>query len=55
MVSNDHLEEVAARLDRMRSVPLLKPATAAALAPVDERTYRAGLLGANERGLYRPL
>ncbi|HYA02289.1 MAG TPA: hypothetical protein VEI04_04165 [Syntrophobacteria bacterium] len=54
MVSRDQLEAIAARLDRMRSVPLLKPNMAAVLAPVDARTYRAGLLGANERGLYRP-
>jgi len=55
MASSDHLEAIAVRLDRMRSVPLLKSAMAARLAPVDERTYRAGLLGADERGLYRPL
>lgn len=54
MVSRDRLEAIATRLDRMRPVPLVKPNIAAALAPVDERTYRAGLLGANERGLYRP-
>jgi hypothetical protein len=54
MVNSDKLEAIAARLDRMRSVPLLKPDMSAALAPVDERTYRAGLLGANEQGLYRP-
>jgi hypothetical protein len=54
MVSNDQLEVIAARLDRLRSVPLVKPDMAAHLAPVDERTYRAGLLGADDRGLYRP-
>jgi hypothetical protein len=54
MVNNDKLEAIAARLDRMRPVPLLKPDMSAGLAPVDERTYRAGLLGANEQGLYRP-
>ena len=54
MASNDHLETIAARLDRMRPVPLVKPDMEARLAPVDERTYRSGLLGADERGLYRP-
>jgi hypothetical protein len=54
MVNNDKLEAIAARLDRMRPVPLLKPEMCAGLAPVDERTYRAGLFGANEEGLYRP-
>lgn len=55
MASNDHLEAIALRLDRMRPVPLVKPDMEARLAPVDKRTYRAGLLGADERGLYRPL
>jgi len=55
MASNDHLEAIAVRLDRMRPVPLVKPDMEARLAPVDERTYRAGLLGADDRGLYRPL
>jgi len=54
MTSDDHLEAIAVRLDRMRPVPLVQPAVVSNLAPVDERTYRAGLLGADERGLYRP-
>jgi hypothetical protein len=54
MASDDHLEAIAARLDRTRSVPLVKPDMETRLAPVDERTYRGGLLGADERGLYRP-
>jgi hypothetical protein len=54
MVSSVHLEVIAARLDRIGWVPLLSPGSEASLSPVDERTYRAGLLGANERGLYRP-
>jgi len=55
MTSNDHLEAIAVRLDRMRPVPLVTPDLETKLALVDERTYRAGLLGADERGLYRPL
>jgi hypothetical protein len=54
MTSNDPLEAIAARLDRMRPVPLVKSDVETNLALVDERTYRAGLLGADERGLYRP-
>lgn len=54
MVTNAHLEAIAARLDRREWVSLLPPGSEASLSPVDERTYRAGLLGANERGLYRP-
>jgi hypothetical protein len=54
MSSDDRLEEIADRLDRLRRVDLLTPAQVAALEPVDERTFRAGLQGANEAGLYRP-
>jgi hypothetical protein len=54
MASDDRLEEIADRLDRLRRVDLLTPAQVAALEPVDERTFRAGLQGANEAGLYRP-
>jgi len=27
---------------------------AAELSPMDERSYQAGLMGANEKGLYHP-
>jgi hypothetical protein len=36
MASNDHLEAIAVRLERMRLVPLMKRDMAAYLAPVDE-------------------
>lgn len=48
------MDSIAAALDRLRHTPLLAPAAARALAPVDPRSLRAGLLGADERGLYRP-
>ncbi|MDH7487624.1 MAG: hypothetical protein QHJ81_15305 [Anaerolineae bacterium] len=48
------LEHIAARLDGMRRVSLLTPQMEARLSPVDERSYRAGLAGAVEGGLYRP-
>lgn len=54
MTSDTHLERVAERLERTRKVPLLRPHMVGGLAPLDERSYRAGLLGANEAGLYRP-
>jgi len=53
MTSDDHLECIAERLDRIRRVSLLTPAMVANLSLVDERSYRAGLLGANPDGLYR--
>lgn len=38
----------------MRRVSLLTAQMEANLSPVDERSYRAGLTGAVEGGLYRP-
>lgn len=53
MASDDHLERIAERLDQVRRVPLLTPAMIANLSLVDERSYRAGMLGVNPDGLYR--
>jgi hypothetical protein len=47
------MEEIAARLDRLRRVPLITPAMAAALSPLDERSYRAGMLGLDRAGLFK--
>jgi hypothetical protein len=54
MTNDANLEEVANRLDRQRRVILLTPAMVQNLAPVDPRMLKAGLLGANPEGLYRP-
>jgi hypothetical protein len=40
-------------LDRAR-IPLLTPAAAAQLTPVDAQVYQAGMLVANPAGLYKP-
>ncbi len=48
------LDRIGERLGRIRQVKLLTPRMVAALSPVDERSLRAGLLGANEAGLFRP-
>ncbi|MBI4951673.1 MAG: hypothetical protein HY908_06540 [Myxococcales bacterium] len=45
-------DPIIAALDRARHYSLLTPAMLKALGPVDERTYRAGLLGADPAGLY---
>jgi hypothetical protein len=39
---------------KLRSFPLLKDEMIAGLSPVDSRTYKAGLLGADESGLFKP-
>jgi hypothetical protein len=54
MTRDDGLEEVIARLEGVRHTPLVTRAMAAALARVDERSYRAGMLGVDAAGLWKP-
>jgi hypothetical protein len=54
MTCDDNLERIAERLDKLKSIPLISQEMARGLIPVDDRTYSAGLSGANEAGLYRP-
>ena len=46
-------EEIAAALDRLRHFPLVTPAQARRLARLDDRSYRAGMLGLDRAGLYK--
>lgn len=54
MWSDDHLGKIASRLDEIQRSQLLEPRMIARLSLVDERSYRAGLIGANKAGLHRP-
>ncbi len=54
MTEDAPLDLIADRLDEIRKVQVLTPEMVARLSPVDERSHRAGLLGVNEAGLYRP-
>ena len=54
MTSDAPLERIGARLDEIRKVRLLTRRMIANLSLVDERSYQAGLLGANKEGLYKP-
>jgi hypothetical protein len=54
MTSDANLEEVEKALDRQRVIQLVTPAMAAEFVAVDERSYQAGLVGANPAGLYQP-
>jgi hypothetical protein len=54
MISDEPLERIAHRLDGIRKVPVLTQGMITNLSLVDERSYRAGLLEANEAELYRP-
>ena len=48
------LERIAERLEVVRIIPALTPGMIEDLSPVDERSYRAGMLGTDPAGLYRP-
>jgi hypothetical protein len=54
MVSDEPLEKIGHRLDRVRKVRILTRSMIAGLSRIDERSYQAGLLGANKKGIYRP-
>ena len=54
MVRDEPLDWIAEKLDRTRRVRLLTPKMIKKLSPLDLRSYQAGLMGANEKGLYRP-
>ncbi len=54
MTSDEPLERIGQQLDKIRKVRILTRRMIAGLSLIDERSYQAGLLGANERGLYRP-
>ena len=49
-VRDEAMDAIAERLDRVRHHPLVSPAMVRELVPVDDRTYRAALLGADPAG-----
>lgn len=54
MVCDDHLERIVRRLDQLRRWPLLTARMITHLSRVDDRSYKAGMLGLNPAGLYKP-
>lgn len=52
-VREERLEDIAGYLDRARHTKVLGERQVAELAPVDERTLQAGMLGTDPAGLYR--
>jgi hypothetical protein len=54
MVDDRLLEQISQGLDKTRRYSLVTEKMADELSPVDERSYQAGLMGANKKGLYRP-
>jgi hypothetical protein len=53
MVRDEPLDQIADDLDKVRKTQLLTPRLAARLAPVDERSYQAGLMGSLADGLFK--
>lgn len=53
MTEDTRLEEIAERLDRIRSFRLVSEEMVEKLAPVDDRTFQAGMLGADPDGIYK--
>jgi hypothetical protein len=54
MTSNDAIETISLRLDRLKRHELVTASMVKSLSPVDKRTYRAHMLGANIQGIYKP-
>ncbi|MHC5037174.1 MAG: hypothetical protein ACYTHM_07665 [Planctomycetota bacterium] len=54
MESDEHLEDLADRLDSARKYRILTRSQIARLSPVDKRNLEAGLLGSTEAGLFQP-
>jgi len=48
------MEQIAARLDALKRIPLLTRQMRARLTLLDERSYRAGMLGTDMGGVYVP-
>jgi len=51
--SDTQLDTVAAALDKLERIAVLTRTTRTALAHVDERSYRAGMMGTDAAGLYK--
>jgi hypothetical protein len=55
MIRNAGVENISDQLDRQHVFRLLTPRMVRDLSPVDLKSYRAGFLGSNRRGLFRPV
>lgn len=52
MVRDEAMEAIAERTDQTRRVSLIDAEMEARLSPVDERSYQAGLIGSDPKGLF---
>ena len=54
MTSDDAVETISLRLDRLKRHKLVTASMVRSLSPVDKRTYKAHMLGVNMQGIYKP-
>jgi hypothetical protein len=54
MTSDETMERIAQRTDEIRRVMLIGAEAEQGLSLVDERSYRAGLIGSDPNGIYKP-
>ena len=54
MTNDSPIKKIGDRLDQIRKNHVLTRGMVEGLSPVDERSYRAGMIGTNRAGLYRP-
>jgi hypothetical protein len=54
MTRDEPLELIAQRTEEFQRIDLITPSMAKRLSPVDERSYQAGLYGADPEGLFKP-
>jgi hypothetical protein len=54
LVNDNAMHAIALGLDSKRKFNIITPAMARQLSAVDKRSYQAGLLGANHKGLFQP-
>ena len=54
MINDFPIKKIGDRLDQIRKIHILTRGMIAGLSQVDDRSYRAGLVGTNRAGLYRP-
>lgn len=54
MISEENLENIADATDKLKRYSLLTPKQTKALSKVDDKVYKAGLLGSDSKGLFIP-
>jgi hypothetical protein len=54
MTADETMERIAQRTDAIRRVMLIDGEMEKRLSPVDERSYQAGLIGSDPKGIYKP-